>query len=173
MDMATPVRDTDDPESGSETSSQIKGPSPRQEEILLAYVESPNAAAVDRAMRTNERHVRRIVKRFADRLDELRQERSREGRERAHARQAKTQDWADAALDESLRQLDALAASENEGVAIRAIKMKLDLSLRMPPATFPTERTKIALGLEDAERRLAQRIAGMKLGIADEEADDD
>jgi hypothetical protein len=170
--MATPVVDLDDSESGREMSSGLEEPSARQEEILKAYVESPNAAAVSRALKESERNVRRVVKRFEDRLRELREERNREGRERAHARQAMAQEWADAALAESLSQLDSLAVSKNEGVALRAIQMKLDLALRMPPATYPTD-TKIALDLEALERRVARRIADIELGVADEVADGD
>ena len=170
--MATPVVDPDDSESGREVGSGLREPSARQEEILKAYVENPNAAAVGRALKESERNVRRMVKRFEDRLGELRHERDREGRERASARQAKAQDWADAALPESLSQLDSLAASENEGVALRAIRIKLDLALRMPPATYLPD-TKITLGLEGVKRRLVQRMADIERGIADEEADDD
>lgn len=55
---------------------------------------------------------------------------------------------------------------------LRAIKMKLDLALRVPPATSPSVLDEIAQGLEDAERRLAHRIRD-RGGRADEEADGD
>ena len=108
-------------------------PTPRQEEILIAYAEHPNAAAVARALPSNEGHVRRIVKKFPTQLDEIRRERHRERRERAEAREAKLHKWADESIEQCLRQLDALTQSENETVALRAVNMKLDLVLRMPP----------------------------------------
>jgi hypothetical protein len=115
--------------SGEERNSRSRGPSPRQQGILAAYAENPNAAAVARALKTNERHVRRIAKQFPDRLDERRRQLDDDRLERARARRAKIQDWSDATLDELLRRLDELAASSNEGVALRAIRLKLDLAL--------------------------------------------
>jgi hypothetical protein len=78
FEVAIVGREEDNSESGREASSRIKGPNARQEEILAAYAQTPNAAAVGRALRTNEGHVRRLVKQFPDRLDELRRERDRE-----------------------------------------------------------------------------------------------
>ena len=108
-------------------------PNPGQQEILLAYAEHPNAAAVARALRSNERHVRRIVDKFPTQLDEIRRERHRERREKAEAREAKMHKWADDSIEQCLGQLDALTQSENETVALRSLKLKLDLVLRMPP----------------------------------------
>ena len=108
-------------------------PSPRQEQILQAYAANPIAAAVARALQVNERHVRRIVKKFPTQLNDIRQERHRERRERAEAREAKVHQWADDSIEQCLRQLDALAESTNQAVAIRALSMKLDLIRRMPP----------------------------------------
>lgn len=169
--MATAARDKDGFDSAKEAGLQLKGPNPRQEEILAAYAQTPIAAAVGRAFRTNERHVRRVVKRFPERLDELRRERDQEQRERADARRAKVQDWADASLDETLRQLDSAAAGANASVALSAIKMKLGLALDLPPATaVPTE---IDRALEEDERRLAHRISEIEVGVVDEEGEDD
>src|SRR5687768_15873207 len=129
--MAMAVMVTGGSEPRPATDPRTKGPSLRQEEILAAYLENPNAAAVGRALKTNERHVRRIVEQFAARLDELRHERDEERRERAYALEAKLQAWAEASLDESLRQLESLAGSPNEAVALRAVKTKIGLALHL------------------------------------------
>ena len=144
---ATPTdREASKGRRGGGTSAE---PNPGQQEILLAYAEHPNAAAVARAMRSNERHVRRIVKKFPTQLDEIRRERHRERREKAEAREAKLHQWADDSIEQCLGQLDALTQSENQTVAIRALKLKLDLVLRMPPVLS----TNIDL-LEDFDRGL-------------------
>jgi hypothetical protein len=75
--MATPVRDLDDSE----------GRSARREAIVMAYLENPNPAEVARVLRTNERHVRRVVKQHEDRLEELRHERELEARERSREKE--------------------------------------------------------------------------------------
>jgi hypothetical protein len=169
--MSTVAGNRDDSQSGRDAGSPRNGPNPRQEEILTAYAQTPNAAAVGRALRTNERHVRRVVKGFPERVDELRRERDQEQRERADARRAKVQDWADASLDETLRQLDSAAAGANASVALSAIKMKLGLALDLPPATaVPTQ---IDRALEEDERRLAHRISEIEVGVVDEEDEDD
>lgn len=169
--MSTVAGNRDDSPSSRDAGSPRKGPNPRQEEILTTYAQTPNAAAVGRALRTNERHVRRIVEAFPERLDELRRERDQEQRERADARRAKVHDWADASLDETLRQLDSAAAGANASAALSAIKMKLSLALDLPPATaVPTHLDR---ALEEDERRLAQRISEIEVGVVGEEGGDD
>lgn len=170
--MMAAVMDAGDPER-TRGSSRVKEPSGRQEEILVTYVENPNAAAVGRALRTNERHVRRILKQFPDRLDDLRRQFDEERLEKARARQARTQDWADARLDADLQRLDELAGSSNEGVALRAIKMKLDLALRAPsPRSIPgvSDLDRSLLGVE---RGLVRRIDQVRWAALDEEGTDD
>jgi hypothetical protein len=169
--MVTSVMAADDSESGGRGRPRLKGPSPRQEEILSTYADNPNAAAVGRALGTNERHVRRVVEEFEGRLDELLHERDQERRQRSRAREAKVHAWADASLDESLRRLDSLAVSANESIALRAIKMKLDLALRVPTATSRLVDTEISRALENMERDLARRIAQIEFGAPDEDAD--
>jgi hypothetical protein len=115
-----------------------KIPTSRQQQILDAYFEGPNAAAVARALRVSERNVRRIVQQFDDLLVERRQQRFEERLQRIDARHARTQVWADSTLGEALDRLDELAASKNEGVALRATRMKLDIALLAPPtASIP------------------------------------
>ena len=170
--MMAAVMDSGDPEL-SRGSSRVKEPSGRQEEILVTYVENPNAAAVGRALRTNERHVRRILKRFPDRLDELRRQLDEERLEKARARQARTQDWADARLDADLQRLDELAGSSNEGVALRAIKMKLVLALRAPSPRSIPKVSDLDRALLSVERGLVRRIDEVRWAELDEDGTDD
>ena len=74
-------------------------PNVSQDEILNAYLDNPNAAAVARLLKTNERHVRRVVKQFADVLEERRRERLELRQERADARMARSEALADAMLE--------------------------------------------------------------------------
>ena len=170
--MMAAVMDAGDPER-TRGSSRVKEPSIRQEEILVTYVQNPNAAAVGRALRTNERHVRRILKQFPDRLDELRRQFDEERLERARARQARTQDWEDARLDADLQRLDELAGSSNEGVALRAIKMKLDLALRAPSPRSIPEVSDLDRALLSVERGLVRRIDQVRWAALDEDGTDD
>jgi exonuclease VII large subunit len=169
--MTRAIRDIGDSGQGEGGSPRHTGPSQRQEDILVAYVDNPNAAAVGRALRTNERHVRRLLKRFEDRLEELRHERNRERIQRTYARETKVDDWADASLDESLSRLDSLAASTNESVALRAIREKLKLALRAPQVMSKTGPSEIDLALQAKERDLARRISEIEIDAADEETD--
>jgi hypothetical protein len=116
-------------------------PTQQQQLLLDAYFANPNAAAVAREHRKSERNVRRIVETFADLLHERRRQQDAERRARADARRAKIDDWADRGLDETLQHLDALMTTETEGVAIRAIKLKLDIAMRGvdPPAVFSAD----------------------------------
>ncbi|CAN5643262.1 hypothetical protein BH18ACT17_BH18ACT17_08470 [soil metagenome] len=133
-------------------SSQARGrgeksaaPSVRQEEILLAYVDQPNAAEVARVLGASERNVRRIVQQFGPELDGIRRERYRERLERADAREVRLERWADDSIDAALRRLDELADTADPDVAVRALKMKLDLVQRKPPLMPPNARTLDAL----------------------------
>jgi hypothetical protein len=64
-----------------------------------------------------------------------------------------------------------LTSSANETVALRAIKMKLDLALGVPPViSMPTE---IGRALEEDERRLAHRISEIELSVAEAEVEGD
>lgn len=142
-----------DPEVGR---TQRGEPTLRQQQVLSAYLEDPNAAAVGRELHVSERNVRRLVERFADRLGEMSRERDQERRLRADAREAKVQIWADGSLEDSLQRLDALAESSNDGTALRAIKLKIELALRAPRAT--TLPSNLDRDLERAERGLSARL---------------
>jgi hypothetical protein len=137
-------------------------PTPRQQQILDSFFECPNAAAVARTLRVSERNVRRIAQRFDGLLVERRQQRFEERLQRIDARHARTQDWADSTLEETLGRLDELAASENEGVALRATRTKLDISFHgssaaLTPQTHAADRL---LGL--LQRELADRLAELE-----------
>jgi hypothetical protein len=106
------------------------GPTVAQRRILDAYFAKPNAAAVARELGVSERNVRRVCHRFSDELRERSRRRDAERVARADARQAKIEDWADRVLDETLTRPNELAASENAGVAIRAIKLMLEIAMR-------------------------------------------
>jgi hypothetical protein len=140
-----------------------KGPTTRQRDILEAYLANPNAAAVERATGTDERHVRRLVKQFADYLEVERQVRYAERFARESARLARIQDWIDDTLEDDLRRLDELAASKTEGVALRALKAKFELaaSFRISAARRPN----ILDGrLADLESALTDEIADLADG---------
>src|SRR3990172_10052760 len=104
-----------------------KTPSARQQQILDAYFECPNAAAVARALRGSERNVRRIVHQFDDLLVERRQQRFEETLRMIDARHARIQEWADSTLGQVLGRLDELPSSKNELYALRATRMMLDI----------------------------------------------
>jgi hypothetical protein len=154
---------------GGDGSRPPKAPSLLQEEILSAYLQNPNAAAVGRRLRKHERHVRRVVEQYRDLLDQRRGERDQEQRIRADARQAVVQDWADAALPDILNKLDQHAASDDDAVAHRANKTRLELALQGPGAS--SAPTAIDRGLEGLERDLAHRLFAVETDTGEEEHD--
>lgn len=134
-------------------------PTQQQQLLLNAYFAYPNAAAVAREHHKSERNVRRIAEKFADLLHERRRQQDAERRARAGARQAKIDDWADRGLDETLQHLDALMTSETEGVAIRAIKLKLDIAMReVEPAAVFSGDPGIDAMRQAKERELMQQL---------------
>lgn len=147
---------------GGKRSGVNDDPTARQQQILDAYFECPNAAAVARALGGSERNVRRIVQQFADLLVERRQQRFEERLKRIDARHARTQDWADSALGEALGRLDELAASDNEGVALRATRMKLDIALLAPSAASVPQTSEADRLLQLLQRDLADRLAKLE-----------
>lgn len=147
---------------GRNAGSGRKTPNARQQQILDEYFECPNAAAVSRALGASERNVRRIVERFDDLLAERRRQRFEERVQRIDARHARAQDWADSRLGEALDRLDQLAASQDQGVALRATRIKLDIALLAPPPA-PIARTSEANRLLDLLRRdFADRLAELE-----------
>jgi hypothetical protein len=170
FDAATERRHKrDESESRREASSLPKEPNARQEEILQAFALTPNAAAVGRALRTNERHVRRVLKQFPERVDELCRERDQERRERAEARKAKVQEWLDESLDGDIARLDTLVANASDSVALSAIKLKFHIALIVPPA--PSAPSEIERALEELERGLAHRISETEVGVEEQEGE--
>lgn len=147
---------------GPKADSGPKAPNERQQQILDAYFECPNAAAVARALKGSERNVRRIVQQFDNLLVERRQQRFAETFQRIDARHARTQDWADSTLGEDLGRLDELAASKNEGVALRATRMKLDIALVAPSAASIPQTSEADRLLQLLQRALADRLAGLE-----------
>jgi len=141
-------------------------PNVRQDEILNAYLDNPNAAAVARSLKTNDRHVRRLVKQFADVLEERRRERLERRQERADARLARSEALADAMLDSALQRLNQLSESSNESIAIRAVRIKLDLALRRPPTNLSTG-TAIDVALEGVQQDLVREIIEVDRGFRD------
>lgn len=139
-----------------------KTPNERQLQILDAYFECPNAAAVARALKGSERNVRRIVQQFDDLLVERRQQRFEERFQRIDARHARAQDWADSTVGEALGRLDELAASENEGVALRATRMKLDIALLAPSTASIPQTSEADRLLQRLQRALADRLAELE-----------
>ena len=129
-------------------------PNPRQQQILDAYFLCPNAAAVARTTKSSERNVRRIVALFARQLGERRQQRDDERLRRIDARHARTQDWADAGLEKALARLDELAASPNDGAALRALKVKLDIFF-LHPGAMPARQT------SETDRLLGQLLGDL------------
>jgi hypothetical protein len=123
------ARSTSEGRNPADTDASRGGPEPTfaQRKILDLYVDLPNAAAVSRQSDQSERNVRRIVEKFGDYVEDKWQAREAEHLRRDSARTSKVEGWLDESLDDLLRRLDALAGSANEGVALRAIKMKLDM----------------------------------------------
>jgi hypothetical protein len=144
-------------ESGTD-GARSKPPTLRQQAILDEYVQRPNAAAVARALATNERHVRRLVEQFPDYLEDVRRRRDDERLERIRARQARVQDWADAVMEMALRRLDELASSDNHNVALRAIDKMLDLALPASSGVPLRVNTELDRALESRKGDLARRL---------------
>jgi hypothetical protein len=141
------------------TNGSTGEPTLQQQLVLDAYFANPNAAAVARDLRKSERNVRRIVETFADLLRERRREQDAERRPRAGARQARIDDWVDRGLDETLKHLDALTTSEIGGVAIRAIKLTLDIAMReVGPAAVFSGDPGIDAMRHAKERELMERL---------------
>ena len=115
-----------------------------------------------RALRVSERNVRRIVNQFGDLLVEGRQQRFEERLQWIDARDATVQDWAASGLLEVLGRLDALAASQSEGVALRATKMKLDIALLAPSAASAPKTSEADRLLQLLQRDLADRLAELE-----------
>jgi hypothetical protein len=147
---------------GPEAGSGQKTPTQRQQQILAAFFVLPNAAAVGRSLGCNERTVRRVVQQFNDLLVERRQQRFEEELQRSDARHARVHDWADAALGQALERLDELAASEDEGVALRATKLKLNLALPVISAASSPRAAEEDGLLRLLQRELDARIAGLE-----------
>jgi hypothetical protein len=137
-------------------------PTQQQGLLLDAYFANPNAAAVAREYHKSERNIRRIAETFADLLHERRRQQNAERQATADARRAKIDDWVDGGLDETLRRLDALATSETEGVAIRAIKLTLDIAMREvgPAAIFFGDQGIDAMR-QAKERELVQQLRAL------------
>ena len=83
--------------------STVAEPTLRQRQILDAYFEQPNAAAVGRSTGASERNVRRIVERFAGYLKAKSEARYAERIERELARTSRMQLWLDGTLDDDMR----------------------------------------------------------------------
>lgn len=118
------------PKSAGENIS-AKRPSPRQQEILKAYVRRPIAAQVARDQGMSERNVRRIIHAFAPQLEQMRRERDLEQVATARARTNLAHDWADATLPTALERLGELLFS-GDRVAVQAIKFVFDVAFRLP-----------------------------------------
>jgi hypothetical protein len=137
-------------------------PTHQQQMILDAYFANPNAAAVARELRKSERNVRRIVERFADLLRERGRQQDAERHARAAARQAKFDDWLDHGLEGALRRLDALTTSENDSVALRAIRLMLDLAMRTTaPATVFSSEPGLDAMRQAKERELLEQLRAL------------
>lgn len=150
--------------------SAPKAPSDRQEQILRAFAWAGNAAAVGRELKTNEGHVRRLARKFPDRLDELRRERDQERREHADAREARLQERVDPLLDAALARLKDLIPSAQDPVAVRAIKLAIDLAVRVPaPMSAPTELDRT---LAEDERKTVRRIAQIEAELNEDGLDE-
>jgi hypothetical protein len=143
------------------------GPTVRQERILAAYARRPNAAAVARELGTNERHVRRLVDRFAERLSEIRHEMEDDRREQLRMREQVLLEWVQRSLETDLSRLDTLTSSADDGVALRALKLKFELSMRLPDmvARLTTEFDGELVRLE---RQLAERIKNLDVELDSE-----
>jgi nitrogen fixation/metabolism regulation signal transduction histidine kinase len=158
------------PSRGRKEGSGSKSPSDKQEQILRAYAWAGNAAAVGRELGTNEGHVRRLARQFPERLEELRRERDQERREKADAREARLQVIVDPVLDAALTRLQAIVTSADDRVAVPAIKLAIDLALRVPaPAYAPTELDR---ALAEDERRTARMIAVIDDGSEEDDRDE-
>lgn len=127
-----------------------RGPNAGQEEILLAYAANPNAAAVARQLKTHERHVRRVVSQFPAHLSRLRRQARQERQERRYAREAKLEEWSDEVLDRCLLRLDRFLESDAESIALKALRMQIDLALRIRRE----HGMDVIAGLDDVERAL-------------------
>lgn len=164
------VDDDSEAASSRKKGSGSKDPSDRQQQILLAYVRSGNAAAVGRELGTNEGHVRRLARQFPDQLDELRRERDLERREQADAREARLQGLVDPLLDAALTRLKDLIASTHDPSAVRGVKLAFDLALRVPaPVYAPSELDRtLAEDERKTARLLVQIEEEMEEGAQDE-----
>lgn len=109
------------------TDPSRKRPTAKQQQILIAYHDCGNAAAVARMMGVSERHVRRLVHEHASLLQEWRRERESEQIAAADARAARVRTWTDSSVGAALDRLRELVTSCDDRVALQAIRMTLDL----------------------------------------------
>lgn len=108
-------------------------PTLRVRETLNAYVDNGlNAAATARQLRVDEKTVRRHAEQYpayvAERCRINREERRQADREREERLERQLDDM----LRRVLERLDRFADGEDPGVALRAIRMQIDLILRLP-----------------------------------------
>jgi hypothetical protein len=135
----------------NEEEAVTKQPSLRQQRVLDKYYEMPNAAAVARDLDMSERQVRRIVEEGRPELKRRRDRDDREITERTLARRSKIADWADGAQQQNLVALDALLASGEATVRLRAIKMRQDLIDHVTMLSAPRSELDDALMSKELE----------------------
>ncbi len=122
----------------------------------------PVARRVADATGMSERNVRRLVAQFADYLEGRRRARDAERLEREAARRTLIEDLLDNTLSDDLRRLDELTRSTDEGVALRALKTKLDLATS-PGSRVSRPREPLDDYLADLERSTSDRFDGLDI----------
>jgi hypothetical protein len=168
MNGADRTRRVDDIGCGCGTA--VAAANARHLQILLAYIATPNAAAVGRALRTNERHVRRVVDDHRGRVDELRASQDQERREAVRSRQMQVEAWASVGLTDALYAIDEAARSDNATLALRANKLKIDLALRHPTGLPLGVATALDHELDEAHRAIERDIADVVDGWGGDDA---
>jgi hypothetical protein len=99
------------------------------------------------------------------RASERRRQQDAERQARAGARRAKIDDWIDQDLVRTLQRLDALTNSENESIALRAIRMKLDIAIgKVNPAPVLSSDPEIDAIYQAKERELLEQLVAADAG---------
>jgi hypothetical protein len=100
----------------------------RHRGIVDDFLRSGNAAQVARNQGVHEKTVRRVVKKFAPYVAEQMEIRAAKRQEAESARDSRLEGWLGATLETDLRRIDELTQSNDEGVALRALKIKFEIA---------------------------------------------
>ena len=138
----------------------------RQDEILNAYLDNPNAAAVARLLKTNERQCEASREAVCGRARGAPAGTVRTSAGTGRCEMARSEAaWPTPCSDLALQRLNQLSESSNQSIAIRAVRIKPELALRRPPTNL-SMGTGITSALEGLQQDLVREDHWSRPGIS-------